>query len=78
MGSILGKRGVFHKVLVGWGPAHDEKWTQQDLKFWKNKGSKRSKNHKKGGQQDRKSRKNLYKMLENGQMTDFAEKLDQI
>ncbi len=46
--------------------------------FCKNEGSKRSKNCKKGGQQDRKSRENWYKMLQNGQMTDFFEKLDQL
>ncbi len=36
-----------------------KKWTQQDLRFCRNEGSKRSKNCKKGGQQDRKSRRKL-------------------
>ncbi len=43
-------------------------------KFWKSKGLKHSKNNKKKrGKQDRKY---WYKMLENGQMTDFAERFD--
>ncbi len=54
-----------------------KKWTQQDLRFWKNKGSKRFKNNKKGVQQEPKSRTKLIKMLENGQMTNFAEIFDQ-
>ncbi len=36
-----------------------KKWTQQDLRFYKNEGSKRSNNNEKGGQQDRKSRTKL-------------------
>ncbi len=49
----------------------DEKWTQQDLRFWKNKGSKRSKNNKKkGGSISWRSR--IF-FLQNGQMVDFAE-----
>ncbi len=52
-----------------------KKCTQQDLRFWKNMGSKRSKKKmKKGGQQDRNFRKKLVQMLGNGHMTDFAEK----
>ncbi len=35
------------------------KWAQSDLRFWKNEGSKRSKNNKKGGQLDQKSRRKL-------------------
>ncbi len=31
-------------------------WTQHDLRFWNNNGSKRSKNNEKGGQQHQKSR----------------------
>ncbi len=44
---------------VGGGPAHNEKWTQRDLRFCKNEGSKRSNDNEKGGQQDRKSRRKL-------------------
>ncbi len=35
------------------------KWTQLDLRFCKNEGSKISKNNEKGGQLDGKSRKEL-------------------
>ncbi len=46
-----------------------------NLRFLKNEGSNRSKNNKKRGQLDRKSRGQLvYKMLQNGQMTDFGDK----
>ncbi len=55
-----------------------KKWTQQDIRFCKNEGSKRSKNCKKEGQQDRKSRRKLVQILQNGQMTDFCENLDQL
>ncbi len=36
-----------------------KKWTQSDRRFRKNEASKRSENNEKGGQQDRKSRRNL-------------------
>ncbi len=49
-----------------------KKWTERDLRFCKNEGSKRSKNcKKKRVQQDRKSRRKLVQMLQNGQMTDL-------
>ncbi len=53
-----------------------KKCTQQDLRFWKNKGSKRSKDNRKGGQHDQKSKNNWYKILENGQMTYFVKIFD--
>ncbi len=36
-----------------------KKWTQWDLRFCKNEGSKTSNNNEKGDQQDRKSRRKL-------------------
>ncbi len=47
---------------------------QRDLRFCKNDGSKRSYNNEKGGQQDRKTRRNWYKLLQKCQMTDICEK----
>ncbi len=42
------------------GPAHNNKyWAQMDLRSCQNKESKRSENNEKGGQQDRKSRRNM-------------------
>ncbi len=64
---------------VWWGVKQAmKKLTQQDLRFCKNEGSKRSKNCKKGCQYDRKSRRKLVQMLQSGQMTDFCANFDQI
>ncbi len=49
-------RGVRHMM---------KKWTQSDLRFWKNEGSKRSMNNEKGDQQDRKSRRQLVQNASN-------------
>ncbi len=38
------------------GSAHDNKWIQSAIKFFKNEGSIRSKSTEKGGQLDRKLR----------------------
>ncbi len=47
-------------MLFGWGVQQAmKKWTQQDLRFCKNEGSKISNNNEKGGQQDQKSRRKL-------------------
>ncbi len=52
--------GVALQQIFGRGVQHVMKnWTQRDLRFCKNKASKRYKNCKKGGQQDRKSRRKL-------------------
>ncbi len=42
------------------------------------RGQKDLRTVKKEDQQDRKSRRKLVLMLQNGQMTDFCEKLDQL
>ncbi len=60
------------------GPVYDEKWTQLDLRFCKNKGSKRSKNNEKGDNQITILKENEYQILQNGQMADFGEMLDQL
>ncbi len=57
--------------IVWWGGVQQamKKWTQRDLRFCKNEGSKDlTNNNEKGGQQDRKSRSKFV------QMTDFCEK----
>ncbi len=52
--------GVALHQIFGGGIKHVmKKWTQQDLRFCKNEGSKRSNNNEKGGQQDQKSRRKL-------------------
>ncbi len=45
------------------GPAGDEKWTQGDLRFCKNEGSKRSKNCKKGVNKIENQGENWYKFF---------------
>ncbi len=60
------------------GAACKQKWTQSISDFEKNEGSKKSQNNEKGYQENRKSRENWYKMLQNGQMTYFCYKLDQL
>ncbi len=62
------------------GPACDElKWTESDIRFRKNEGSKRYiKTMKKGVNKIENQEENWYIMLQNGQMTDSGEKLDQL
>ncbi len=51
-----------------------KKWTQQDLRFCENEGSKRSINCKKGVNKIENQAENWYKMFQNGQITDLCEK----
>ncbi len=54
----LGGRGTSPNFQ--WGVQHlMKKWTQRDLRFYKNEGLNRFNNNEKGGQQDRKSRRKL-------------------
>ncbi len=59
-------KGIFSFLVRA--PVHDEKWTQQEV-FWKN-----TKNNIKGVNKIENPEKKLYKMFENSQMIDFAEK----
>ncbi len=43
-----GGGGYFTKLLVRGDQSAMKKWTPSDLMLWKNEGSKRSKNNKKG------------------------------
>ncbi len=46
--NIKGGGGYFTKLLVRGDQSAMKKWTPSDLMLWKNEGSKRSKNNKKG------------------------------
>ncbi len=59
------------------GPGCDEKRNPMNLCFCKNGVSKRYKNNEKVGQMDKNLGQNLYKLLQNCQMTGFGEELDQ-
>ncbi len=51
--------GALHQIFNSGCPTCDEKLTQSDLRFCKNKSSKISKNNVKGTRLDRKSRKQM-------------------
>ncbi len=72
--------GVLFTNYLVVGPACDElKWTESDIRFRKNEGSKRYiKTMKKGVNKIGNQEENWYIMLQNGQMTDSGEKLDQL
>ncbi len=57
--GVVGGGAALHQIFGGRVQHAMKKWTQWDLRFCKNEGSKRSKNCKKGDQQDRKSRRKL-------------------
>ncbi len=55
----------FNKFVLG-GPAHDKKWTQQNILFWKIRAQKDLRTIKKGEVNKIENEgKNWYKMLEN-------------
>ncbi len=60
-----GWEGVLHQIFSSWVQHAIQDWTQLDLRFCKNEGSKRSKISETQGQLDRKSRRNWNKMLKN-------------
>ncbi len=55
-------RGVLHQFFSREVQHTIKKWTQSDLNFYKNEGSIRSKTNEKGGQLDRKLRRQLMQM----------------
>ncbi len=58
-----GGEGYFIKFSVPGFSTPKKNWTQSDLRFCENEGSKRFKINEKRGQLDRKLKENLYKML---------------
>ncbi len=69
--------GALHQIFNG-GVQHTmKKWTQQDLRFCKNEGSKRSNNSEKVVNKIENQGEHWYKLLPKCQMTDFCEKVNQ-
>ncbi len=78
MPSRGGEGGSLHQIF-GRGVQHAmKKWTQRDLKFSKNEDQKYLRTVSKGINKIENQGENWQKMLQNGQMTDFCEKLDQL
>ncbi len=57
--------GVLHKYFGSWVQHADKIWTQSDLRFCENEGSKRYKINEKGRQLDWKSRRKLIQNVSN-------------
>ncbi len=52
-------RGILHQIFSNKGSVCDKKWTQSDLRFCKNDGSKRSMINDKRGQLDPKIKEKI-------------------
>ncbi len=46
--DLHGGRGVLHQIFCNWVQHAIKNWTQSDIRFCKNEGSKRSKTNEKG------------------------------